>query len=47
MTKIWLKREKKCNKCLNNIRIKNEKPSTEHVYQKNTKIKTERTLIIG
>ena len=42
-----VKNRKKCNKCLNNIRNKNKKPITEHVYENITMIKTERTLIIG
>ena len=47
MKKIWLKIEKKCNKCLNNMRNKNKKPITKHAYENNTMIKTEKTLIIG
>ena len=46
MIKIWIKIGKN-NKCLNNIRNKNKKPITKHVYENNTKMKTERTLIIG
>ena len=47
MTKLWFKIEKKCNFCLINIRNKNKKPITKHVYANNTMIKTERTLIRG
>ena len=42
-----VKNRKKCNKCFNNIRNKNKKPITKHIYENNTMIKTERTLIIG
>ena len=42
-----VKNRKKCNECLNNIRNKNKKPFIKHVYENNTMIKTERTLIIG
>ena len=45
--KNMVKNRKKCNKCLNNNRNKNKKPITKHVYENNTMIKTERTLIIG
>ena len=45
--KNMVKNRKKCNKCLNNIRNKNKKPIIKHVYENNTMIKTERTLIIG
>ena len=44
--KNMVKNRKKCNKCLNNIRNKNKKPNLKHVYENNTMIKTERTLII-
>ena len=42
-----VKNRKKCNKCLNNVRNKNKKPIIKHVYENNTMIRTERTLIIG
>ena len=45
--KNMVKKRKKCNKCLDNIRNKNKKPIIKHVYENNTMIKTERTLIIG
>ena len=45
--KNMVKNRKKCNKCLNNTRNKNKKPIIKHVYENNTIIKTERTLIIG
>ena len=45
--KNMVKNRKKCDKCLNNIRIKNKKPIIKHVYENNIMIKTERTLIIG
>ena len=45
--KNMVKNRKKCNKCLNNIRNKNKKPIIKHVYENNTMIKTERTLING
>ena len=45
--KNMVKNGKKCNKGLNKIRNKNKKPITKHVYENNTVIKTERSLIIG
>ena len=45
--KNMVKNRKKCNKCLNNIRSKNKKPIIKHVYENNTMIGTDRTLIIG
>ena len=42
-----VKYRKNCIKCPNNIRNKNEKPNTKHVYENTTVIKTERTLING
>ena len=42
-----VKNRKKCNKCLNNMRNKNKKPIIKHVYENNTIIKTERTLIFS
>ena len=42
-----VKNGKKCNKCFNNIRIKNKKPNTKHTHENNTMIKTSRTPIIG
>ena len=47
MIKPWLKKEKKGIRCLINIRKKNKKPFAKHVYENNTMIRTERTLIIG
>ena len=38
--KNMVKNRKKCNKSLNNIRTKNKKPTTKHVYENNTIIKT-------
>ena len=45
--KNMVKYRKNCNKCLNNIRNKNKKPNIKHIYENNTIIKTERTLIVG
>ena len=45
--KNMVKNRKKCIECLNNIRNKNKKPIIKHVYENNTMIKTDRTLIIG
>ena len=45
--KNMVKNRKKCNKFLNNIRNQNKKPIIKHVYENNTMIKTDRTLIIG
>ena len=40
-----VKNRKKCNKCPDNNRNKNEKPISRHVCEINTRIKTERTLV--
>ena len=45
--KNMVKNRKKCNNCLNNMRKKSKKPNNKHVYENNTMIKTERTLIMG
>ena len=45
--KSIVKNRIKCNKCLNIIGKEIKKPITKHVYENNTMIKTERTLIFG
>ena len=45
--KNMVKNREKCYKCLNKMRKKSKKPNIKHVYENNTMIKTERTLIDG